>query len=207
MKINGIVLSSIIITNILTAVPNDIQNESRRIGSGEVLLEMLIHPDVRVNMFGNVYIRGVASGLIYDSYVEYCNTLEVEVLDRKDIWIRGWFARLEQGHSIGMHSHAIHENAFVSGNMALHKLEPSTYTDYWIPLFSLYHGYFRVLNKPGAVTFFPSWLQHRVDRNPSSKVRYTLAFDLFNEYNFKYIRKTETSDTDLAKIILLSTKL
>ena len=69
MRINGIVLSSIIITNILTAVPNDIQNESRRIGSGEVLLEMLIHPDVRVNMFGNVYIRGVASGLIYDSYV------------------------------------------------------------------------------------------------------------------------------------------
>ena len=149
----------------------------------------------------------VLRDLIYDSYVEYCNTLEVEVLDRKDIWIRGWFARLEQGHSIGMHSHAIHENAFVSGNMALHKLEPSTYTDYWIPLFSLYHGYFRVLNKPGAVTFFPSWLQHRVDRNPSSKVRYTLAFDLFNEYNFKYIRKTETSDTDLAKIILLSTKL
>ena len=69
MKIKGIVLSSIIITNILTANPNTLETESRWIGSGNVLMEMLIHPDVRVNMFGNVYIRGVASGLIYDSYV------------------------------------------------------------------------------------------------------------------------------------------
>jgi len=69
MTINGIVLSSIIITNILTAVPNDIENESRWIGSGEVLLEMLLHPDVNINMFGNVYIRGVASGLSYNSYI------------------------------------------------------------------------------------------------------------------------------------------
>ena len=69
MRINGIVLSSIIITNILVAVPNDIEQESRWIGSGEVLLEMLLHPDVEINMFGNVYIRGVASGLSYNSYI------------------------------------------------------------------------------------------------------------------------------------------
>jgi len=69
MKIKGIVLSSIIITNILTANPNTIETESRWIGSGNVLLEMLNHPNVTINMFGNVYIRGVASGLIYDSYV------------------------------------------------------------------------------------------------------------------------------------------
>mgnify|MGYP000942225676 FL=1 len=69
MTINGIVLSSIIITNILVAVPNDIEKESRWIGSGEVLLEMLLHPDENINMFGNVYIRGVASGLSYNSYI------------------------------------------------------------------------------------------------------------------------------------------
>ena len=69
MKIKGIVLSSIIITNILAAVPNDIENESRWIGSGEVLLEMLQHPDANINMFGNVYIRGVASGLSYNSFI------------------------------------------------------------------------------------------------------------------------------------------
>ena len=56
MKIKGIVLSSIIITNILTAIPNPIEEESRWVGSGEVLMAMLNHPDVTVNMFGNVYI-------------------------------------------------------------------------------------------------------------------------------------------------------
>ena len=69
MKIKGIVLSSIIITNILTAVPNDIEKESRWIGSGEVLMEMLQHPDANINMFGNIYIRGVASGLGYNSFI------------------------------------------------------------------------------------------------------------------------------------------
>ena len=69
MKIKGIVLSSIIITNIIVANPNDIVTESRWIGSGEVLLEMLLHPDVEINMFGNVYIRGVASGLSYNSFI------------------------------------------------------------------------------------------------------------------------------------------
>ena len=69
MRINGIVLSSIIITNIIVAVPNDIEKESRWIGSGEVLLEMLQHPDANINMFGNVYIRGVASGLSYNSFI------------------------------------------------------------------------------------------------------------------------------------------
>ena len=69
MRIKGIVLSSIIITNIFAANPNDIVAESKWIGSGEVLLGMLIHPDVNINMFGNVYIRGVASGLSYNSYI------------------------------------------------------------------------------------------------------------------------------------------
>ena len=69
MRIKGIVLSSIIIANILTAVPNDIEKESRWIGSGEVLLEMLQHPEEDINMFGNVYIRGVATGLGYNSRI------------------------------------------------------------------------------------------------------------------------------------------
>ena len=69
MRIQGTLLSSLIITNILSANPNDIEAESKWIGSGEVLLGMLSHPDVVINMFGNVYIRGVASGLEYNSYI------------------------------------------------------------------------------------------------------------------------------------------
>ena len=32
-------------------------------------MEMLQHPDANINMFGNVYIRGVASGLSYNSFI------------------------------------------------------------------------------------------------------------------------------------------
>ena len=142
---------------------------------------------------------------VYGSYVQYCKTLDVEPLDRKDIWIRGWFVRLEQGDHIGMHSHSLHENTFLSGNMSLSSND--TTTDYWIPLFSLYHGYFRVKNDPGNICLFPSWIQHRVDSLKDRQVRYTLAFDLFTKESFNYIEKTETKGEDLAKIILLSTKL
>ena len=69
MRIKDFLLSSVIITNILTANPNDIVTESRWIGSGEVLLEMLQHPDEDINMFGNVYVRGVATGLGYNSRI------------------------------------------------------------------------------------------------------------------------------------------
>ena len=69
MKIKGIVLTSIITTSIFAANPNEIEAESKWIGSGEVLMEMLQHPDANINMFGNVYIRGVASGLSYNSFI------------------------------------------------------------------------------------------------------------------------------------------
>ena len=68
MKIKDILISSILIVSI-AAASNSRFSESTWIGSGEVLLEILLHDDENVNMFGDVYIRGVASGLIYDSSV------------------------------------------------------------------------------------------------------------------------------------------
>ena len=69
MRRQGTLLSSLIITNILSANPNDIEAESKWIGSREVLLGMLSHPDVVINMFGNVYIRGVVSDFSYNSFI------------------------------------------------------------------------------------------------------------------------------------------
>ena len=63
---------------------------------------------------------------IYISYVEYCKALALEPLQRKDLWVRGWFVRLEQGDHIGMHSHSLHENTFLSGNMSLRLNDTST---------------------------------------------------------------------------------
>ena len=67
MTINGIVISSIIITNIMLSAPNDTENQS--IGTGRVLLEMMNHSSNNLNMFAAVYVKGVASGLFYNSFI------------------------------------------------------------------------------------------------------------------------------------------
>ena len=142
---------------------------------------------------------------IYQSYVDYCKAIDVPVLDREDILIRGWAVRLEPGEPIGMHSHSLHENTFVSGNMSLDDYPTST--DYWIPLFSLYHGPYECPNKKGNVALFPSWLQHGVANNMTGEVRFSLAFDMFVKDSIEFILKTESQSSDLAQIILKSIPL
>lgn len=142
---------------------------------------------------------------IWDMYLKYCESIDAESYSREYIWIRGWAVRLEANEDIGMHSHSLHENTFVSGNMSL--TENNTTTDYWIPLFSLYHGTFQCKNHPGRIALFPSWVQHGVNPNQSGEVRYSLAFDLFTQKSIDYVYETETENTELGKVILLSVPL
>ena len=67
MQIKDILLSSIIITNIMLSAPNDTLNKS--IGTGRVLMEMMNHSSNNLNMFAAVYVKGVASGLFYNSVI------------------------------------------------------------------------------------------------------------------------------------------
>ena len=130
--------------------------------------------------------------LIWCMYREYCNSIDVESYPRDEIWIRGWALRLEEGEGVPVHSHSLHENTFVSGNISLTK--NNTTTDYWIPLFSLYHGSFRCSNEPGKVALFPSWVQHSVQSNQSGMVRYSLAFDMFSKTTFDYLKANNFED-------------
>ena len=143
--------------------------------------------------------------IIWDSYLDYCESIEVEPYDRDYILIRGWAVRLDDKDEVGMHSHSLHENTFISGNISL--TDNKTTTDYWIPLFSLYHGFYECDNIPGKMTLFPSWVQHRVVPNNSGKRRYSLAFDLFTKQSIDYVIETNTQETDSGKIILLSVPL
>ena len=67
MQIKDFLLSSIVIANIMLSAPNDTLNKS--IGTGRVLLEMMNHSSNNLNMFAAVYIKGVASGLFYNSFI------------------------------------------------------------------------------------------------------------------------------------------
>lgn len=142
---------------------------------------------------------------IWQMYLKYCQSINVESYSRENIWIRGWAVKLEENEEIGMHSHSLHENTFVSGNISL--TENNTTTDYWIPLFSLYHGTFQCNNKPGRIVLFPSWVQHGVNPNQSGYVRYSLAFDLFTQKSIDYVYETKTENIELGKVILLSVQL
>ena len=66
MRINGIVLSSIIITNILVGGPID--GVASPITDGFKLLEMMDHQSDEVNRLANMYIWGVAVGLDHNYF-------------------------------------------------------------------------------------------------------------------------------------------
>ena len=67
MQIKDFLPSSIVIANIMLSAPNDTLNKS--IGTGRVLMEMMNHSSNNLNMFAAVYVKGVASGLFYNSFI------------------------------------------------------------------------------------------------------------------------------------------
>jgi len=142
---------------------------------------------------------------IWDLYLKYCKSLSVESYPQDEIWIRGWAVKLEETQSLKMHSHSLHENTFLSGNISL--TENNTVTDYWIPLFSLYHGTFKCENHPGKIVIFPSWIQHAVDPNTSGKARYSLAFDMFSKHTMNFILENRNDSSETQNVILMSKKL
>ena len=57
---------------------------------------------------------------------------------------------------------------YLSGNLSLSNLD--TTTDYWFPSLSLYFDWWKSKNEMGSVTLFPSWLEHKVDPNTTSRI-------------------------------------
>jgi len=142
---------------------------------------------------------------IYQVYEEYVTELEDEVIPKDKLWIRGWAVRLEEGQQIKHHSHAFHENTFISGNISLSDLD--TTTDYYFPYLGWYFGYYKIQNTPGKMAMFPSWLEHKVDPNTTGEVRYSLGFDMFTEHTINYIGENRNENEEFTKVILLSKRM
>ena len=82
-----------------------------------------------------------------------------------------------------------------------------TTTDYYFPYLGWYFGYWKLLNVPGTLTLFPSWLEHKVDPNTTGKLRYSVAFDMFTEHTMNYISENRNESSELQNIILLSKRM
>ena len=57
------------------------------------------------------------------------------------------------------------------------------------------------------MTLFPSWLEHKVDKNTTGQVRFSLGFDMFTEHTLNYIRENRNDDSVLQKTLRLSKRM
>ena len=81
MKINGIVLSSILIINIINASPKD--GVASPIMDGHKLLDMMRSPSEDVQFIANMYVWGVSVGLDHNYFViDYLTDLNPEFQKR-----------------------------------------------------------------------------------------------------------------------------
>ena len=191
----------------LDQLGDDITNDLRELISAQ---DICRDPDrlkwMKYNIFSwDANIIGVLSDRIYQVYSDYVNELDQDPLPKNKIWIRGWGVTLDKEQSLKHHSHSFHENTFLSGNISLSDLQ--TTTDYYFPYLSWYFGYFKILNTPGAITVFPSWLEHKVAPNKTGQLRYTVGFDMFTEHTINYISENRNESSELQNIILLSKRM
>ena len=142
---------------------------------------------------------------IYLSYTEYINELSYEVIPKDKLWIRGWGVRIDPDNYLNHHAHSFHENTYLSGNLSISNLE--TTTDYFFPYLGWYFGYWKVKNVPGKMTLFPSWLEHKVDKNTTGHMRFSLGFDIFTEHSISYIRNNRNDNSETQKILMLSKRM
>jgi hypothetical protein len=124
--------------------------------------------------------------IIKSSHEDFCSKINCS---KEKVWIRGWVYPQKSGMILKRHYHAIHENAYISGNICL--TENNTTTDYDIP----YLGWIKTENSKGRMTLFPSCLPHSVD-NLKEEERYSLAFDLITEQGMDYFWTNNMNEYD-----------
>ena len=161
---------------------------------------------IEYNIFSRKeFVVGLLSDRIYQVYTDYMIELKKDPLPKDKLWIRGWGVTLNADVGIDHHSHAFHENTYLSGNISLSDLNTST--DYYFPYLGWYFDYWKVDNKLGNITLFPSWLEHKVNPNTTGQVRFSLAFDKFTEHTMNYISNNRNNSSVLQNIIRLAKRM
>ena len=161
---------------------------------------------IEYNIFSMTdFVIGLLSDRIYQVYTDYMVELEEEPLPKDKLWIRGWGVTLNADEGIDHHSHAFHENTYLSGNISLSDLD--TTTDYYFPYIGWYFDYWELENKFGKMVLFPSWLEHKVQPNITGKVRFSLGFDMFTEHTMNYVSDNRNFSSVLQNIIALSERM
>jgi hypothetical protein len=118
---------------------------------------------------------------IKKSYLEYCSGMNIQ---SSKVYITCWANVLRKNgrkitphHHADNHIHAPWEYSYVSGHISIAAEGTSTY--YQNPLIS--NQSFPIMNIPGELYLFPSWVIHWTDENESDRERVSIAFDIITE--------------------------
>lgn len=136
---------------------------------------------------------------IANVYVKFMEVLNLPVMN--DLWINSWVFPQKKNMNLKLHTHATHENSYLSGNIPLTK--NNTTTDYEIPYISVLGGSYECKNKPGKITLFPSYLPHSVKRLDDDE-RYSIGFDLITNDGMQcFLNNNNNSNDPLHRAIRL----
>lgn len=125
---------------------------------------------------------------VKEIYLKFLN--ELNLPPEKSVYVNSWVFPQKKGQKLRMHTHAIHENAYLSANIVL--TDNKTTTDFDIPYISVEHGLFSVENSSGKVTIFPSYLPHKVD-TLDDDFRYTIGIDFITERGIECFKKNSNN--------------
>ena len=126
---------------------------------------------------------------IKESLYEFGDEIKITFSDQ--LCIRGWMHCTKIGEKLPIHSHSMHENTFLSGNLLLHN--SNIQTEYIIPHYSTYCGNFKPEAKCGKMLWFPSWVEHYVPE--CNENRYSIAWDIYTNEAMEYMAENHPEDS------------
>lgn len=134
---------------------------------------------------------------IKKSYLEYCANMKIKP---EKVYLTGWANILRKnGRNITPHHHAdghIHapfDYAYVSCHISITASGTSTY--YENPFIK--NQACKIINVPGEVYMFPSWVVHWTDINQDDEPRISIAFDIVTEEVYNMFPETNKNFIEL----------
>lgn len=111
---------------------------------------------------------------------------DMPLIQRRRTYIQCWANTVRKGERVHIHNHG-DKASFFSGNLAVQVEDyRRSRTHYTVnPKSEDPADRFSVLNEPGLLTIFPSWVLHYTDPWPNEEVRISIAFDLVDEATFE----------------------
>ena len=121
----------------------------------------------------------------------YLNALNICISE--PIYIRGWLYPQKRIDNLKVHSQALHQNAFLTGQIILSK--SNLPLGIVLPYLHSEHGVLWLSNKEASIKIFPSSTSHFVP-DLKEEERYVIPFDLITEEGYRTFKHSTNDPND-----------